>query len=514
MMDKARRLPLFVGWTAWRSLRVETVAQIALLIPFLVAVPIALLFGFSLSSPDSFFNILIMAICFGVMLLPVFIRWHDIMLIASWNLPVFVFFLPGQPQLWMLMVFVSLVISFVSGGLSQNINPNALRTRTQIMKPVGWSLIALAGVVLTTAFIRGGIGGRAFGSEIYGAKKYLPILFAVVGFFALSRINIASDQRRKVILLFFGGYLLLTISNLAYMAGPSFYWLYYIFPFVYALPQVESDINANGFARFSGIAFAMTGVFCYMLARYGIKNIMRIKHLPRLLVFLIAIGLATFGGYRSLLVLFAFIFIFQFYLEGLFSTHLFPLFAVIGALLLGVGILFVNKMPYSVQRTFSFLPITVDPVVREDARASTEWRFGMWSVLWDEIPKYLVVGKGYRIDPAELALFDWARATHRGHFDDYEEVIAVGNYHSGPFSVLLSFGIMGVTAVLWFWRAGLRMLCSNITRGNPELRLINITLFSCFAARVVFFLFIYGELSTDLPIFCGLLGISAILNKP
>ena len=504
---------MFVGWTAWWSLRVDTVAQIALLIPFFVAVPIALLFGFSLSSPDNFFNILIMALCFGVMLLPILIRWHDMLLIASLNMPIMVFFLPGQPQLWMLMIFVSLVITAVSGGLSRNINPTALRTRTTMIKPLAWSLIALTGVVLTTAFIRGGIGGRAFGSEIYGSKRYLLILFAVVSFVALSQINIAGNQRRKILLFYFGGYLLLSISNLAYMAGPSFYWLYYIFPADYVSSQIAPDVNAIGIVRFGGIAFAMNGVVCYMLARYGIRNIVDIQHLPRLLVFLTAIGLATLGGYRSLLILFALICAFQFYFEGLFRSHLFPLVAVIGVLLLG-GIASMNKMPLSVQRALSFLPVTVDPMALEDARDSAQWRFRMWSLLWDEVPKYLVVGKGYKIDSAQLALFEWARVTRRGYFDDYEEVIAVGNYHSGPFSVLLSFGIPGVLAVLWFWRSGLRMLHGNMTRGSPELRMINITLFSCFAARVVFFLFVFGELSTDLPIFCSLLGLGNVLNKP
>jgi hypothetical protein len=68
----------------------DTVAQIAFLIPFLVAIPMALLFGFSLSSPDSLFNIGIMVLCFGAMLLPIFIRYHQPLLIASWNMPVHV----------------------------------------------------------------------------------------------------------------------------------------------------------------------------------------------------------------------------------------------------------------------------------------------------------------------------------------------------------------------------------------------------------------------------------------
>lgn len=491
----------------------DTVAQIAFLIPFLVAIPMALLFGFSLSSPDSLFNIGIMVLCFGAMLLPIFIRYHQPLLIASWNMPIAFFFLPGSPKLWMVMVLVSLSVLAVSGGLARNLDPNATAKRNHATKYVTWSLFILVGLVMLTASLRGGIGGRAFGSEVYGANKYLPIPLAAMGFFALSRINIPSEQAGRTILFFFSGYLFLAVSNLAYMAGPSFYWLYYIFPTDYAISQAQSDETMSGLTRLSGIAFSMIGVFCYILARFGIRKTMEVRYLPCLLMMLLALGLSTLGGFRSLLGLFFLIFIFQFYYEGLFRSHLFPLFTIFGVILMACCILFVNKMPVSMQRTLSFLPVQVDAMAASDAKASAEWRFRMWSVLWTEVPKYLVVGKGYRLDPADLALFEWARTTHRGHFEDYEEAMVVGNYHSGPLSVLLSFGISGVLAVLFFWGAGIRMLRENLTRGSPELRSINIALLSFFVAHIVFFLFVFGELSTDLPLFCGLLGLSAALNK-
>lgn len=473
----------------------------------------ALLFGFTLSSPDSFFNILIMALCLGVMLVPILIRWHELLLVATWNMPVSLFFFPGQPQLWMLVTLGSVMVLALSGGLSRNMDPTATPLRHSLTKSVSWSLVSIAGIIFFTAAMRGGIGGSVFGSEIYGAKKYLPPLFGILGFFLLSRARFLPEQKRLLIILFFGGYLLLSVSNLAYMAGPSFYWLFYFFPADFASAQAIADQSAGGIARISGVAFATTGVIYYMLAHYGLKDTLSIRHWPRFLVFMLAIGVATLGGFRSLIAFFILICLFQFYFEGLFRTPLFPLTLVLGTVLLVGSAAFLNRMPLSVQRTLSFLPVEVDPVARNNAKDSAEWRFRMWSVLWDEVPKYLVVGKGYRIDPAELALFDWARATHRGHFEDYEEQMAVGNYHSGPFSVLLSFGVVGVLAVIWFWCAALRMLYNNMTRGSPHLKTLNIALLSLFAARVVFFLLVFGDLSTDLPTWCGILGLSAAFNK-
>ena len=473
----------------------------------------ALLFGFSLSSPDSIFNILIMGLCFGVMMLPILIKYHETLLLASWNMPVAFFFLPGSPKLWMLMVLVGLGMMIISRGIARNLEPNLRYHQYRGARLVGLSLILLVGVVLMTGTLQGGIGGRAFGSEVYGANKYLPIPLAALGFFALSRISIPTDKARRAILLFFGGYLLLAVSNFAYMVGPSLYWLYYLFPVDFSsLPGGGGDVF-GGLVRLGGLAFSMTGVVCYLLARFGIKKMTEPKYMLYFMILMLAIGLSTLGGFRSLLGLFFLILVVQFYFEGLFRTHLFPIAAVAGVLVLVGCIAFMTKLPISVQRTLSFLPVQVDPEAAENAKASSEWRFQMWRHLWSEVPKYLIVGKGYRIDPADLALFEWRHMTGQGTFEHYEESMVVGDYHSGPFSVLLSFGIPGVFTVLFFWGTGIKMLRENLTRGSPQLRSINIALLSIFVARIVFFLFVFGDLPSDLPTLCGVLGLSAALNK-
>ena len=53
-------------------------------------------------------------------------------------------------------------------------------------------------------------------------------------------------------------------------------------------------------------------------------------------------------------------------------------FMLLGMLTLAVGLPFVQKMPLMVQRSLSFLPIEINPLARQDAEHSTEWRVKMW----------------------------------------------------------------------------------------------------------------------------------------
>ena len=88
----------------------------------------------------------------------------------------------------------------------------------------------------------------------------------------------------------------------------------------------------------------------------------------------------------------------------------------------------------------------------------------------------------------------------------------VGNYHNGPLSILIPFGIYGAIAFVWFLIAGLRVLHRNWKFGSPALRNVNGLLLAAFAARALFFLCVFGSLHSDMAVFVGLLGLSVALN--
>src|SRR5208283_1355468 len=160
------------------------------------------------------------------------------------------------------------------------------------------------------------------------------------------------------------------------------------------------------------------------------------------------------------------IFAFQFYIEGLMRTRFLPI--VVGLAICGSASLlfFASSMPPVVQRTISFLPINVDPEIMQNAKETETWRFDMWAIVWKEIPRHLVIGKGYGADPIEMFLVNEALRTGMVGLSSYESSMLTGDYHSGPLSVIIPFGIFGVAAFLWVLTAGYRVLSWNRRFGD------------------------------------------------
>src|SRR5713226_9167687 len=137
---------------------------------------------------------------------------------------------------------------------------------------------------------------------------------------------------------------------------------------------------------------------------------------------------------------------------------------------------FVTKLPLSVQRSLSMLPLEIDPAARADADASSQWRLEMWKVLLPQVRQYFFLGKGYAIDPADLYLT--GESMRRGLAKSFEEAIVSGDYHSGVLSILIPFGVFGLMAFLWFLSASLRVLYRNYRYGDPARSKLNTVLLS------------------------------------
>jgi hypothetical protein len=90
--------------------------------------------------------------------------------------------------------------------------------------------------------------------------------------------------------------------------------------------------------------------------------------------------------------------------------------------------------------------------------------------------------------------------------------MAASDYHNGPLSVIITFGIFGVIGFIWFLVAACRGLYFNYRYGDPELHNINATLLALFLARILLFLFIFGGFYGDMAHFAGIIGLSLALN--
>jgi hypothetical protein len=205
---------------------------------------------------------------------------------------------------------------------------------------------------------------------------------------------------------------------------------------------------------------------------------------------------------------------FLFFSEGLHRTRALPAI-LLGLLLAGpVTFAFSRQMPYTVQRSLAFLPLDLDPQVKLDAAGSSEWRKNMWEDLWPKVPGYLLLGKGYLLTAEDFQMMGAGTFANRSsHFDRSTEALAVsGDYHSGPLSTLIPFGLWGAMGFLWITLAGLRVLYRNYQYGDPALRTINGFLFMWYVQRYIMFFFVFGSLSLDLGLLLRTVGLSVALN--
>jgi hypothetical protein len=476
------------------------VALFRALAVYAICIPLAIFLGFLATDPmtrRSFvgFGMLVMFLC-----LPILLRFHYHFMLVTWGTSAVIFFLPGRPQLWLLAVFLSLGISITHRILDRDF-------RFINVPQVIWPMLALALVVLVTAQLTGGIGFRALGGESYGGRKYIFVLTSIAAYFALTAARIPPEKAGLYLGLYFLGALTNFIGDLFAAVDPSLYFIFLLFPPNFL---VEGGIEV-GTTRLGGLAFASTAVFCFMMARYGIRGIFLSVKPLRLVVFIVLSFAGLYGGYRSTLITYIMVFAVQFFLEGLHRTRVLLVFVLLSVLTTAVVLPFTSRLPHTVQRTLAFLPIKLDPIARADADGSTEWRLRMWKAVLPQVPEYLLLGKGYGLSRSDLLYMQGPTATAAISEDQWGSALA-GDYHNGPLSVLIPFGIWGMLAFIWLLAAGCRVLYRNYKHGDPSLRTINAFLLALFTTRIVFFFVIFGALNSDMMLFAGTLGLSISLN--
>jgi hypothetical protein len=462
-----------------------------------VCLPLAVIVGYVLAYSD-WSTMYIVGLIMGVLALPFLLKLHHPFLLLTWNCGAVAFLLPGRPSVWLLVAAGSLTISILQRTLvsgKQFWSPSSLT----------WPLIVLAVVALLTAQLNGGVGFRVLGSETYGGRRIFDLLGAVLGYFALTAQRIPPNRALLFCGLFFLGGITKAIGSFMDFAPASLTYIFLIFP--------PERMFGSGFSefylRFGGFGLACTSVVSFFLVRYGLRGVLLATKPWRIIVFFAMVSLALFGGFRSMLILLLLTLAIQFYLEGLHKSKLLPVLLL--AMVLGAVVLLpmTRRLPLQFQRALAVLPVDVDPRVRADAEASTEWRVSMWRDLRPEIPKRLLLGKGFAFDAKEFA-----KEQSIEHFGkETSGSVLVGDYHNGPLSIIIPLGIWGVIAFLWFIWAGLRVLYANYKFCDPEFKTMNTAILAAFLAKTILFFVIFGALSSELVAFTGLLGLSVSLNS-
>src|SRR5438105_3431236 len=237
------------------------------LLIFALCLPLAILLGFMLADPMASSNMMVIGGAFFALLIPIILTVHHRALIWFASAAVTVYFLPGQPQFWMVIALMSFGISILSRPLTK------MRAKPAWDKLVLLSLMLVTISVLLTAAKSGGIGMRVLGSSMYGGRKYVTMLTSIIGFMALTLAASPGRTALRDTSIYVLAPITAAFSNFAYMLGPSFYFLFFLFPVEMAAMQAQADFSPVlvSVKRYSGFGPASTAICMFCLLRWGIR---------------------------------------------------------------------------------------------------------------------------------------------------------------------------------------------------------------------------------------------------
>jgi hypothetical protein len=407
-------------------------------------------------------------------------------------------------MLWLPMVAISLGISVLHRTLNSEAH---FISAPQIARP----LIFMLAVIYVTAELTGGFGMKALGSSAVGGKRYIYLIVAILGYFALTAKRIPPKQAGLYVALFFMAGCSNIIGDLATLMPYQSSFIFALFPASgFGVDNGGSGITET--TRLGGLSNVGITLFIFFLARYGIRGIFDFGRPWRVVLFGTFFICMFFGGFRSLIITAFIIIAVQFFMEGMQRTRLMPMFILAGLVVVILIIPFASRLPFTFQRSLAFVPgLPISTEARLSADSSEEWRLQIWRAVYPQVPGYLLLGKGYYTSASDYEQNSTEVFSGGASAADWSAANS-GNYHSGPLSVAMFFGIWGIIGILWFWIVGGLALYDNFRYGDPSLRTVNTLLFAYFFAQIIVFLFVFGSLYSDMFKFTGILGLSVSLN--
>lgn len=444
--------------------------------------------------------------------------------LALVSAPVLVY-LVSHPAVWMMWVLALSKSGLIFPGLPQGLQVLhvlmaglvalliariAIEKGTTVRRgPSDLILVLFLAVILLTAYVRG-FGIRALGDDMWGGMSYVR-LFVTGGFLLTAKsLSLTETQLRRALYLMLAFSVLPAVAQVLFLASRGNIYHQYMFIEAYVGGLLESlDALEAGrtvrFQMFGNVAGTIVMIAAVLLNRDRLLS--RVAFLGLLLL---SLALAALSGFRGQIIyILAMIGFLTVLGEGRIRwKRLIPL-ALAG--LLAVPVLYVSApyLPGSMQRAFSWLPYLDIPwAVRFEASMSTHTRMQVWDMAWNEVPRYLWIGKGFTVNPMDMlsptVRANWVLNSFLSH-----------NYHSGPLSLLLDTGLPGfILGTLFMIATSLEMLRRlPHVKGNPLFERAYVFLLAHHLYHVFAFYAIFGDVRESFPqFFINLTIMFAILN--
>lgn len=369
-------------------------------------------------------------------------------------------------------------------------------------------------VILATMAIRGS-GIKQLGSHLWGGKNYIILVTSIL-FYLIIPAHIRFTRRQWLTAMVFMALLPLVslLADVLYVqSNGRLYFLYYIFKPGEAI-SAATDVfleEVGGIWRFKGASQLDLLLLCFLLSPRLGKSPHGKVFLG--LLFIGSIFAAAFSGFRGSFIRIATVTLAFFWISRPHHRgRLVFVTLAMGVCMAVLAMTFGRSLPHPVQRVLSIFPMAdIEPVVRVDADSSSSWRMEIWNLtLRNEVRPHLLVGRGLCFDPNQLIP---QYSIRQETWESIQNAVTTGGFHSGPLSILVSFGLPGlllllgitVSSTVKHWRIHHRPW------HDEWMRLIHLILLAYTLHLVLGFWLIYGDLNMVMLQYFSMLTFMEIL---
>lgn len=392
--------------------------------------------------------------------------------------------LPGLPSKANLYF---LLMALVSAGM---IAHAIVAKETRPRRPQSKWVIFMMAVLLGTAYLRG-FGLRAIGGEAWGGFNYIVMMLASVFFLASIEVDLTERQwKRAVVWMCLLSLVPVGAQAIYALSGGKLYHVFYLVaPEFQVLEYMFQREQGSGLARLQQANIAAQYLFILALLLAPQKAHRKWVFL----LVLLSLVMAGIAGNRisiifNTLLLGAYIFSDTRRTIAQTLSHPLTLAALVVLLLLSQ---LATYLPPTFQRVFSVLPFAkVSWEVSMAASGTIAWRMEVWARALQQVPDYLLLGKGFAFSAQEVMTI----TARQLYMNDIEYVLASHNYHNGMLHTLLDLGLLGLLAAVGFIASVLYRHGPFLRRTwqSPALRHYHRVVLSVFVATVIVYFVLAG----------------------
>jgi len=273
-----------------------------------------------------------------------------------------------------------------------------------------------------------GTGIRTLGSDMWGGSAYIMLITSIIFYvLVVPRIILNRNQIKFVVI---GGFVFSIIGA------------------VYKLLYTPSSAVGLGITPQQSLVRADWLIpIIYALLPLIFASITKKRKFVPIIFYLISLSLVMLTGYRSRLVmLVAIAFGFGYFKSKTKSMYILKTFTLI---IIGwISTIVISPiLPDAMQRAISFIPgVSINYQVALNAQDSNTWRVEIWKYAMIELEHYWIIGRGLAFNVKD-ALDQIGLAVGEGNpFQNFH----THNYHSGPITLLIDFGLPGLICGLFF----------------------------------------------------------------